>query len=430
MNMNQHPCHLACIPATVCVLLLCASLSYAQGFKQPGKNANSLDSLGTPVLVSPVDNAGCLDSVVTFRWQPCAEADAYRFQVLLYPWLTNFYVLIDTVVSTTSFTDTINRGTNGLYEKIGWRVAAIRDTSQGTWSKYNSFQVKSWKLGCYMAFPRGDTNFVDSVRFIWYPNPCAERYIFRLSHDLNFRTVMYEDSTVTDTTIVIRGLPLAKKLYWRLQPYAEGYEGRMVYGQSEFRMHLGPPPVPATVSPIDYAETHRTVDLRWAAMGNTRTYDVLIRTGGERFVAHDSGLTWNLYPLSNLEIDTIYYWKVRGRNDHFTGEWSRAEHFVVRDNPVSINTSKDPHTCILENCYPHPVRGNSTARFFLPKPQYARLSLRDILGRELYVVFDGGVAERGWHNAVLPGRQLAPGLYFLHLRTGDALLQRRLLVSP
>jgi hypothetical protein len=390
-------------------------------------NLSKADSICIPVIVSPMDNAGCLDSIVTFTWESCSEASAYRIQVILFPEYPSPYFLIDTVVASTSYTDTIRARGGPLYGNIGWRIAAVRDTLQGSWSNTNTFVVKSWYLSCPVIHPLPtDSNFVDSVRFIWKRNACAERYFFQVSDK---GSLLFEDTTMTDTTIVVHGLPFATELTWRVRPYAAGYGTRAVSNMKTFRMHHGPPPIPGVLTPLDTTETHPAVDLRWSSMGYTLSYDVLVRSAAGSIVTSDSGIIWTLYPLTGLAFDTLYTWQVRGRNDRFTGEWSAPQHFYVREHPVAVASSSVLGTCILTSFYPHPVEHSSTVRYYLPRNQMTRLSVFDILGRERYVVQGTNITSPGWHSGVLRAQELGPGVYFLRLETEVGVIQSKFLVT-
>ena len=60
----------------------------------------------------------------------------------------------------------------------------------------------------------------------------------------------------------------------------------------------------------------------------------------------------------------------------------------------------------------------------LPAAARVRLSVYDVLGREVAVLVDGEQAA-GTHAAELRGGSLAAGLYVVRLTAGDATLVRR-----
>ena len=77
--------------------------------------------------------------------------------------------------------------------------------------------------------------------------------------------------------------------------------------------------------------------------------------------------------------------------------------------------------------FPNPVRDVATVQLSLPEPGPARLSLLDVLGREILVVLDGPVGA-GTHEVPLDASALPPGLYVWRLVTSDQTQSGRLTV--
>ncbi len=83
-----------------------------------------------------------------------------------------------------------------------------------------------------------------------------------------------------------------------------------------------------------------------------------------------------------------------------------------------------PETALLP-VRPNPSRGEATVAFSLAEAGAARVSVVDVLGREVAVLADG-TAEAGMHDATVRGR--APGTYLVVLETGGARTASRLTV--
>lgn len=75
---------------------------------------------------------------------------------------------------------------------------------------------------------------------------------------------------------------------------------------------------------------------------------------------------------------------------------------------------------------PNPSRGAARIAFHLTRPGPARLSVYDLLGRELAVLVEG-VRASGPHDAVFEGRGLPSGVYLVRLLAGDGPPQTRTL---
>jgi hypothetical protein len=81
----------------------------------------------------------------------------------------------------------------------------------------------------------------------------------------------------------------------------------------------------------------------------------------------------------------------------------------------------------LDHPYPNPCNPNSTLRYSLPARGHVRLEVRDILGRQVAVLFDG-IQEAGAHLARFDGAGLATGVYLCRLHAGGAARTERLLL--
>jgi len=128
-------------------------------------------------------------------------------------------------------------------------------------------------------------------------------------------------------------------------------------------------------------------------------------------------------------IDGKYYVSVR-TDDKTAGSYRRLTNalwFVVSVTGVKQPVSDLPLTFALDQNYPNPFNPSTTIRFDLPKSSDIRLSVFDILGREVSVL----VNERrnaGIHNVVLDGSNLSSGVYFYRIQAGSFVDTKRLLL--
>ena len=76
---------------------------------------------------------------------------------------------------------------------------------------------------------------------------------------------------------------------------------------------------------------------------------------------------------------------------------------------------------------PNPARGAATIGFSLPEAGAVRLTVVDLLGREVAILADGETAA-GRHTATLDASGLAPGVYVVRLASGTEALTRRVVV--
>jgi hypothetical protein len=97
------------------------------------------------------------------------------------------------------------------------------------------------------------------------------------------------------------------------------------------------------------------------------------------------------------------------------------------DRNTGVGTACDtPQQLSLSQSYPNPFNACTIIEFALPKSTDVRLSVYDMLGREVTVL----VNERrnaGLHKAVFDGSELSSGVYFYRLKTGDFTKTKRMI---
>lgn len=76
---------------------------------------------------------------------------------------------------------------------------------------------------------------------------------------------------------------------------------------------------------------------------------------------------------------------------------------------------------------PNPVAGRSTLRYDVAEGGFVRLSVLDLLGREVAVLADGTQAA-GRHEATLDGAAFTPGVYVVRLHASDGVQVQRVTV--
>jgi len=77
--------------------------------------------------------------------------------------------------------------------------------------------------------------------------------------------------------------------------------------------------------------------------------------------------------------------------------------------------------------YPNPFNPNTVIRFELPTPTQVRLSVYDLMGREVSVLVNQR-RDAGVHQVRFDGSNFASGVYFYRLQTGEFLQTRKFLL--
>ncbi|PEN13716.1 hypothetical protein CRI94_06475 [Longibacter salinarum] len=121
-----------------------------------------------------------------------------------------------------------------------------------------------------------------------------------------------------------------------------------------------------------------------------------------------------LFTASDDPSSRVAYYRIR---EVFSdGSTDVSGTFKVGVGPATVETKEG--TRIIGN-YPNPFSRSTTVEFQLNEAAPVRMTLWDVSGKRLGVVYDGS-DEAGTHSFELPARDLPSGTYFLRLETGRA----------
>jgi hypothetical protein len=145
----------------------------------------------------------------------------------------------------------------------------------------------------------------------------------------------------------------------------------------------------------------------------------LFSDDGDSLGTRNQGLT-DLH-IHALASDSSGYAYVGTNN----GIWRRPFSELV----VSVNAtaSQVPQELSLSQNYPNPFNPTTIIKYELPKSSEVRLSVFDVLGREVTVLVDERT-DAGVHEVKFDGSNLSSGVYFYRLQAGDFTQTKRLLL--
>ena len=134
----------------------------------------------------------------------------------------------------------------------------------------------------------------------------------------------------------------------------------------------------------------------------------------------DDVLTTELDGLSSGEAFSLQIWNdVTGWESIAlnlkTGSLVYSSDGITVGELMSTNL---PTELVLSGAYPNPFNGLTTVKFSVPAASQVKLTLHDLLGKEVAGLLDGEVTA-GSHAVVLTAGDLASGTYILKLRTAN-----------
>jgi photosystem II stability/assembly factor-like uncharacterized protein len=153
-------------------------------------------------------------------------------------------------------------------------------------------------------------------------------------------------------------------------------------------------------------------------------------TCGDRGIIYrsdDGGETWTPQVIgeSNSIFSTCF-------TDARTGTAVGSNGTILRTTTGGVTWVEDekpsPSLLHLGQNYPNPVSASTTIPFSLTSPEHVRLSVYDMLGREVAVLVNGRL-DAGLHSVRFDAAGLPSGMYFSVLKNGAAVETRKLLLT-
>jgi len=94
---------------------------------------------------------------------------------------------------------------------------------------------------------------------------------------------------------------------------------------------------------------------------------------------------------------------------------------------VETGTSGLPKEYILSQNYPNPFNPSTKIKFALPEAAKARIFVTDILGREVAVLVNSEMSA-GYHEVNFNANNLASGIYFYVMQSGNSSITRKMIL--
>jgi hypothetical protein len=206
--------------------------------------------------------------------------------------------------------------------------------------------------------------------FRWQKTATATKYQFDLSTSNTFSTFVVSDSSIIDTTTTISGLALSTTYYWRVR--AKNSSGWGAYSTIRSFTTWNVPQQVILDIPSD-ATTNAAIPLqcKWRKESSAIKYefDLSLSSSFASFVILDSTITDTLKSISELTLNTTYYWRVRAKNNAGWGAYSSVWSFTTWDipPPVQLDIPADSSADLLLPivCTWHTVQGVVNYKFEL-----------------------------------------------------------------
>ncbi|MCX6156705.1 MAG: hypothetical protein NTY74_01855 [Ignavibacteriae bacterium] len=336
-----------------------------------------ISSPGAPSLISPINNAASLPLSLDLSWNKINTADFYNVQVSTNPGFTNIVVNDSASVDTVKSISGLNLLTNYY-----WRVRSYNVSGWSAFSNSWTFKTLGTATQVVLSSPlNGAINEPLTLTCNWfkavdmtnklttingkngktnngktdngqrtrnnYDSPLAvSSYWFEYGTDSTFATVLFRDSTLTDTTKILSGLSYSARYYWRVK--ASNQIGWGAFS-SNWYFTTAPdiPAVPTLVSPANNSVDLSVVPaLDWNDAAYAANYRLQISISPAFTpIAYDTTgvvLSQITVPSGKLTTNKQYYWRVSATNYTGTSGYSTVWNFTTAPNSPNVPVLSAP----------------------------------------------------------------------------------------
>lgn len=348
-----------------------------------------------PTLTSPANNATDIALYAKVGWGTNSRARGWRLQVADNSAFTN--PVIDD--SSFGFSDH-NRALTGVTSSTlyYWRVNARNTAGTSAWSAVRSFTTVPPvpATAPVLLYPAtGATGIVRATQATWDSIPGATSYRFEVSASSGFSSNLTSDSAATLARAV--GLVVANTLYyWRVRAINPGGTGPY----SAVRTFTTGAVITAPVAPLLVSPTSKAVDvpltptLKWKEASSATSYRVhLSNDSAFATLISDATLLDTVFTPPALVPNTVYYWRVNGKNVDGTGAFSDVRKFTTV--PASGLSARSVSAETIE------LTDSRILRLFVPASSRVSAFILDARGRKMLQVTEGEL-KAGFHTFPIP----------------------------
>ncbi len=155
--------------------------------------------------------------------------------------------------------------------------------------------------------------------------------------------------------------------------------------------------------------------------------EIWLPHGGMWAVSFDSANAWGglAAPDSSSVYDALFIDQSHG--------WVCGSNGLIakyNPNPIGIQNQQNalPSSDILYQNYPNPFNPYTNIEYSLAKPSVVRITVYDLLGREIKTIF-GGYQKAGHYSLKFFCEKLSSGVYFYKLETEDFIEYKKMVLT-
>ncbi|RJQ26043.1 T9SS C-terminal target domain-containing protein [Candidatus Parcubacteria bacterium] len=374
-----------------------------------GNGGGTIVKPGVSTLTAPINSATNVSVTPRFDYGSVTNTTLYQLQIMK---KLDGSIIYDQKNASTSVTLTAPLSYNTQYD---WRVRCWNnDTSSDNWSETFSFTTASQVVSVPIFTVNSRSESDNSITLNWVGGE-VEFQLMNMSGTVlqnpSANISPYTFSGLADGDYQLRGRFKNPQSDW-----SETYIFKVKVQVTLSVPIIGTPGNNSTGNPI------QTV---LSFTGNASEYEIMIAKNSE-FTAdvHTYIISTSPYALPNLSPSTTYYLKMRGKSGANYSEYTSVVNFMTV-GVTGVEDNQVPSDFSLAQNYPNPFNPSTLIQFSLPANSLVRISIFDILGREVKQLtnqeFSGGV-----HSIRFDGEGISSGTYIYMIQTKFGQLSRKM----
>lgn len=194
---------------------------------------------------------------------------------------------------------------------------------------------------------------------------------------------------------------------------------------------VGPlPGIPSLVFPKNASDVNRKTTFVWRPAAYAKKYRLQMATDNSfSGVVCDTTITDTTFTLSrSLDANTMFFWRVCSINLAGASSYSTTAYFITGlIDAVEAGRPATPIEFALFQNYPNPFNPTATIRYDIPRNVNVKVSVYDMLGREVAVLVDES-QHSGYYYVTFDARNLPSGVYYCRISADDFTAAKRLTI--
>lgn len=273
----------------------------------------------------------------------------------------------------------------------------------------------------------GDTRIGSRASLSWSKSVNAASYTLEVAVDSSFTRYFKVVKEIKYLSLPVGPLSAQQLYYWRVK--ASGIGGESQYSKV-YSFRCATPVAPTPVEPFKTSGVSLNPTFKWRLQPGSDYHFQLSTSPTMTPMVLDKNVFDTTLTVTGLKPLTTYFWRIQAFNDFGTSNWCDAVGFKTGEtSAVEDKGETAPKEYKLSQNYPNPFNPSTVIKYSLAKEGYVRLSVFDVLGKEVAVLVDRNQNAGNYSvNFDSNKHYLTSGIYFYTLRAGGFISTRKMII--